>query len=105
MRASDRLEYASKGCLEIRERDIAIIAPTSVEWLGMLDQIPDAVDVDDVPLPIRIGTIGGFSVLCFASGKGQEETASAATLILERAKPSWVFLVGIAGGGLPTVCQ
>jgi nucleoside phosphorylase len=37
-------------------------------------------------------------VLCCASGKGQEETASAATLILERAKPSWVFLVGIAGG-------
>lgn len=42
--------------------------------------------------------IGHFSVLCCASGKGQEETASAATLILERAKPFWVFLVGIAGG-------
>jgi len=84
--------------LEIRETDIAIIAPTAVEWLGMLAQISDADVVDNVPLPMKIGTIGKYSVLCCASGKGQEETASAATLILERAKPSWVFLVGIAGG-------
>ncbi len=84
--------------MEIRQTDIAIIAPTGVEWLGMLDHIPGAVVLDDAPLPMRIGMIGHFSVLCCASGKGQEETASAATLILERAKPFWVFLVGIAGG-------
>jgi nucleoside phosphorylase len=84
--------------LQIRETEIAIIAPTAVEWLGMLEQISDATDVENVTLPMKIGTIGKHSVLCCASGKGQEETASAATMILERAKPSWVFLVGIAGG-------
>jgi nucleoside phosphorylase len=84
--------------LQIRETDIAIIAPTGIEWLGMLDQISGATDIDNVPLPMKSGMIGKHSVLCCASGKGQEETASAATLILERAKPSWVFLVGIAGG-------
>lgn len=35
------------------------------------------------------------ALLCF--GEGREETASAATLILERARPSSVFLAGIAG--------
>ena len=74
------------------------MAPTGAEWLGMLDQISNATPVDDVPLPMQCGTIGAHSVLCCASGKGQEETASAATLILERAKPSWIFLVGVAGG-------
>jgi nucleoside phosphorylase len=47
---------------------------------------------------MRRGRIGSYSVLCCASGKGQEETASAATLILERFQPDFVFLVGIAGG-------
>jgi nucleoside phosphorylase len=84
--------------LQVSETDIAIIAPTGVEWLGILDQLKNATPVDDFPLPTKAGTIGRHSVLCCSSGKGQEETASAATLVLERAKPSWVFLVGIAGG-------
>ena len=99
-RGANRVNLVLSGPihLEIRETDIAIVAPTGVEWLGMLDQIPDATVVDNVPLPMKIGTIGKYSVLCCASGKGQEETASAATLVLERANPSWVFLVGVAGG-------
>ncbi|MBZ5613807.1 MAG: tetratricopeptide repeat protein, partial [Acidobacteriia bacterium] len=84
--------------MQLTETDIAIIAPTGIEWLGVLEQISNAAPVDDVPLPMKAGTIGRHSVLCCASGKGQEETASAATLVLERAKPFWVFLVGIAGG-------
>jgi nucleoside phosphorylase len=84
--------------MQLTETDIVIITPTGVEWRGVLDQISNPILVDDVPLPMKAGTIGKHSVLCCASGKGQEETASAATLILERAKPSWVFLVGIAGG-------
>ncbi|HJX83156.1 MAG TPA: NB-ARC domain-containing protein, partial [Candidatus Angelobacter sp.] len=84
--------------MQLTQTDIAIIAPTGIEWLGMVEQISNATDVDNVPLPMKTGTIGKHSVVCCASGKGQEETASAATLILERAKPSSVFLVGIAGG-------
>src|ERR1017187_2844366 len=84
--------------MHITDTDIAIITPTADEWLGILAQVPNATSVDNVPLPMKIGTIGKHVVLCCASGKGQEETASAATMILERAKPSWVLLVGIAGG-------
>jgi len=73
------------------------MAPTGVEWVAMVEQISNPVTADDVPLPIKRGTIGQHAVVCCASGKGQEETASAATLILERVHPSWVFLVGIAG--------
>lgn len=74
------------------------MSPTGVEWHAMLKEISNVTPVDDFTLPAKLGRIGGHSVLCCSSGKGQEETASTATLILERAKPSWVFLVGIAGG-------
>ena len=46
----------------------------------------------------RQGTIGAHTVLCQVTGKGQEETASAFTLALERAQPSIIILMGIAGG-------
>jgi hypothetical protein len=78
--------------MEIQETEIAIIAPTGPEWLGVLRQISDTSNVDNVPLPTKIGTIGEHSVLCCSGGKGQEETASGLTLILERAKSSTVFL-------------
>jgi nucleoside phosphorylase len=84
--------------VDIDETDIAIITPTASEWHGILARVSDVRDVDDPPLPMKIGRIGKHSVLCCVSGKGQEKTASAATLILECAKPSWIFLVGIAGG-------
>src|SRR5262249_39296718 len=84
--------------MQMGDADVAIIAPTASEWHGVLEQIPGAVDVANFPLPMKIGTIGKHVVLCCASGKGQEETSSALTLILERAKPSTIFLVGIAGG-------
>jgi nucleoside phosphorylase len=84
-----------------READrvaIAIMAPTGAEWLEALGQISDPEPIPGAPLPMKRGRIGRHSVVCCASGKGQEETASAATLILERFQPELVFLVGIAGG-------
>ncbi len=80
------------------DADIAIIAPTGDEWLGMIAQLADVIDSSEFPLPAKTGRIGNHSVLCCATGKGQEETASAATMILERTKPALVLLVGIAGG-------
>jgi nucleoside phosphorylase len=78
--------------------DIAIVTPTAAEYLQMLKHISGRTPVAEMPLPTETGNIGGHSVLCAASGKGEAETASAVTLILERAKPNWLFLVGIAGG-------
>jgi adenosylhomocysteine nucleosidase len=84
--------------MNVRDADVAIIAPTGVEWLGVLRHLTATTDVENFPLPAKIGTIGTHVVLCCASGKGQEETASAATLVLERARPRNILLVGIAGG-------
>jgi nucleoside phosphorylase len=83
--------------VDIEPTDIAILAPTAWEWNEMLEHLSDRVSVDG-PLPMEQGSIGSFSVLCCSSGKGQEKTASALTLIIERATPKWLFLVGIAGG-------
>ena len=91
-------DHPGNFLMQLTETDIAIITPTGIEWLGMLGQMPDAVPVDDVPLPMKIGTIGTHTVLCCACGKGQEEAASAATLVMERTKPAWILLVGMAGG-------
>jgi nucleoside phosphorylase len=57
-------------------------------------------DANDIPwdLPLVRGRIGRHSVICCCSGKGQEETATAVTLLVENAKPHTVVLVGVAGG-------
>jgi nucleoside phosphorylase len=84
--------------MRLGEVDIAIIAPTGSEFLGIERLLTGPAPVDGMPLPATIGMIGQHRVLCCACGKGQEETASAATLVVERATPFWVLLVGIAGG-------
>jgi nucleoside phosphorylase len=89
---------SQEGLMQLTETDIAIIAPTGIEWLGILEQMKDVAPVEDVPLPMKIGTIGTHTVLCCACGKGQQEAATAATLVLERSKPGWILLVGMAGG-------
>jgi nucleoside phosphorylase len=78
--------------------DIAIVTPTAGEWQEMLSHLSEAKPSPQWPLPVSFGRIGNHSVICCATGKGQEETASAVTLLIERAKPRWIFLVGIAGG-------
>lgn len=78
--------------------DIAIVTPTAGEWQEMLKQISDLKKSPNWPLPVCHGRIGTHTVVCCATGKGQEETASAVTLLIERAKPRWLLLVGIAGG-------
>ena len=64
----------------------------------MNKQISEVRKSADWPLPVCYGKIGAHTVVCCATGKGQEETASAVTLLVERAKPRWLLLVGIAGG-------
>lgn len=78
--------------------NVAIITPTAGEWQEMLKHISGTTPSSDWPLPVAYGRIGNHTVVCCATGKGQEETASAVTLLLERVKPRWVLLVGIAGG-------
>jgi len=71
---------------------------TPEEWEEMAKHLDATEDVPALmPTPIKSGRICDFSVLCVMSGKGQENTASMFTLTLERAKPQWIPLVGIAG--------
>jgi nucleoside phosphorylase len=77
--------------------DIAIMTPLVEEWEEMVKHLNLAVD-EPFLAPTKRGRIGSYSVLCVDAGKGQEEMAASLTRTLERAKPSIVLLVGIAGG-------
>ncbi|MGA2143418.1 MAG: hypothetical protein ABSH49_00400 [Bryobacteraceae bacterium] len=73
------------------------MTPLVEEWEEMIKHLDEGVDVSTWS-PAKRGIIGVHSVLCAVAGKGQEEMSSALTLTLERAKPSTVILVGVAGG-------
>ena len=83
--------------MELGPIDIAIMTPLVEEWEEMNKHLSSAVEVTSWS-PAKRGHIGPHSVLCEVAGKGQEETSSAFTLTLERAKPSIIILAGIAGG-------
>lgn len=82
-----------------RDIDALIIAPTGAEFSVVAStMLTDAKLFPGLPLLAKKGTIGPHTALCCTSGMGQELAAANITLIAERVKPKFLFVVGCAGG-------
>ena len=83
----------------MNNRSIAILTPTGPEWHGINNCLGLAKnDNSKFPLPLKYGYIGQCKVSNILIGKGEEKAASATAIVIDRIKPKYVLLVGIAGG-------
>jgi hypothetical protein len=79
-------------------RTTPVLTPIGPEWQAFGQRLADAVTVQESLVPVRIGKLGQQAVVCALAQKGEANAATSLQFVLERWKPRWVMLVGIAGG-------
>ncbi len=78
--------------------DWAVLTPIGPEWAAFGDYLLDCVPVAGSLVPARIGRIGTQQVVSALVQKGEANAATSLQFVLDRWKPRWVMLLGIAGG-------